>query len=64
MWPLNLATYQHLRLWSLGFPAFLASFWSDAWTGLFVAGALRWAAVQHITFAATWVKRTTLRTVD
>ena len=51
-------------LWSLGFPALVASFWSDAWTGLFVAGALRWAAVQHITFAVNSIAHGELRDDD
>ncbi|CAJ1407063.1 unnamed protein product [Effrenium voratum] len=38
-------------LWSLGVPSLVAACWGDPWTGLFVAGALRWAVVQHITFA-------------
>jgi len=37
-------------LWSLFVPACVASLWGEAWTGLFVAGALRWMCVQHITF--------------
>jgi hypothetical protein len=45
------------RLWSLGFPTLLCSLWSDAFCGLFVAGALRWALVQHITFAVTWAEK-------
>jgi len=36
--------------WSLGMPALVASWWGEALGGLFVAGALRWACVQHITF--------------
>ena len=38
-------------LWSLGLPSLLCALWSDALAGLFVAGALRWATVQHVTFA-------------
>lgn len=37
-------------LWSLCFPAFLAWFWGEAANGLFIAGALRWLFVQHVTF--------------
>eukprot|EP00913_Durusdinium_trenchii_P010841 g10170.t1 len=51
-------------LWSLGLPSLLCSFWSDPWTGLFVAGALRWALVQHITFAVNSVAHGTLRHDD
>jgi stearoyl-CoA desaturase (delta-9 desaturase) len=36
--------------WSHVFPAVVASFWGEAWHGFFVAGALRWMCVQHITF--------------
>ncbi|CAE7405121.1 D11DS [Symbiodinium natans] len=38
-------------LWSHGVPAALAALWGDVRGGLFVAGALRWMIVQHITFA-------------
>lgn len=37
-------------LWSLLFPAVVSSLWGEAWAGFFVAGALRWMCVQHITF--------------
>lgn len=37
-------------LWSLGIPTLVAFFWDEPVNGFFVAGALRWAAVQHITF--------------
>jgi len=37
-------------LCSLLMPALVASQWGDGINGLFVAGALRWAFVQHITF--------------
>merc|ERR1712150_129851 len=37
-------------LWSLAFPALVASLWGEAWNGLFVAGAARWSFVQHVTF--------------
>lgn len=36
--------------WSLGMPTLVASFWGEALNGLFVAGALRWMFVQHVTF--------------
>mmetsp|Transcript_45788 Transcript_45788/g.102574 ORF Transcript_45788/g.102574 Transcript_45788/m.102574 type:complete len:364 (-) Transcript_45788:43-1134(-) len=42
-------------LWSHGFPALVAAFWGDWVGGLFVAGALRWMTVQHITFAVNSV---------
>ncbi|CAE7161387.1 D11DS [Symbiodinium pilosum] len=38
-------------LWSHGVPAALAALWGDPRGGFFVAGALRWMIVQHITFA-------------
>ncbi|CAE8594553.1 unnamed protein product, partial [Polarella glacialis] len=37
-------------MWSIGFPALVAGLWGEFWPGLFVAGALRWFCVQHITF--------------
>jgi stearoyl-CoA desaturase (delta-9 desaturase) len=37
-------------LWSLGMPMLVASRWGEGRAGFYVAGALRWAAVQHITF--------------
>jgi len=37
-------------LWSLGFPAAVASLWGDVRGGLLLAGAFRWCFVQHITF--------------
>jgi len=37
-------------LWSLCMPSVVASCWGEAANGLFVAGALRWAFVQHVTF--------------
>mmetsp|Transcript_107715 Transcript_107715/g.343817 ORF Transcript_107715/g.343817 Transcript_107715/m.343817 type:complete len:456 (-) Transcript_107715:251-1618(-) len=37
-------------LWSLAFPALVASFWGEAVNGFWVAGAFRWMCVQHITF--------------
>lgn len=37
-------------LWSLAMPALVASCWGEALNGLFVAGGLRWAFVQHVTF--------------
>eukprot|EP00929_Paragymnodinium_shiwhaense_P066756 TRINITY_DN33537_c0_g1_i1.p1 TRINITY_DN33537_c0_g1~~TRINITY_DN33537_c0_g1_i1.p1 ORF type:complete len:447 (+),score=53.26 TRINITY_DN33537_c0_g1_i1:68-1408(+) len=36
--------------WSHCVPMFIAFRWSDAWAGFFVAGALRWMFVQHVTF--------------
>lgn len=51
-------------LWSLGFPTLLCSLWSDAFCGLFVAGALRWALVQHITFAVNSIAHGELRDDD
>eukprot|EP00415_Alexandrium_ostenfeldii_P001848 UN1848 len=36
--------------WSLLLPAVIAFFWGDAFNAFFVAGALRWAFVQHVTF--------------
>lgn len=36
--------------WSLAMPTLVASCWGEALNGFFVAGALRWAFVQHITF--------------
>lgn len=38
-------------LWSHAVPAAVATLWGDFRGGLFVAGALRWMIVQHITFA-------------
>jgi len=37
-------------LWSLAMPTLVAGLWGQAKAGFFVAGALRWACVQHITF--------------
>jgi len=37
-------------LWSHGMPALVASCWGEAANGFFVAGALRWMFVQHVTF--------------
>lgn len=37
-------------LWSMAFPGMIASLWGEFWSGFFVAGALRWFCVQHITF--------------
>jgi stearoyl-CoA desaturase (delta-9 desaturase) len=37
-------------LWSLVIPSLVASLWGEAWAGFFVAGALRWMFVQHVTF--------------
>eukprot|EP00928_Gymnodinium_smaydae_P053513 TRINITY_DN37490_c0_g1_i2.p1 TRINITY_DN37490_c0_g1~~TRINITY_DN37490_c0_g1_i2.p1 ORF type:complete len:351 (-),score=42.43 TRINITY_DN37490_c0_g1_i2:140-1192(-) len=37
-------------LFSLGLPTLLASRWGETRAGFFVAGALRWAIVQHVTF--------------
>lgn len=37
-------------LWSLAMPAAVASCWGEALPGFLVAGALRWAFVQHVTF--------------
>lgn len=51
-------------LWSLGVPTLLCSLWSDAFCGLFVAGALRWALVQHITFAVNSIAHGELRDDD
>jgi len=36
--------------WSLLLPTAIAYFWGEALNGFFVAGALRWAFVQHVTF--------------
>lgn len=36
--------------WSLLLPTVVAAFWGEAFNGFFVAGALRWAFVQHVTF--------------
>merc|ERR1719189_2857377 len=36
--------------WSLVVPALVALCWGEAFNGFFVAGALRWAFVQHVTF--------------
>eukprot|EP00747_Dinoflagellata_sp_TGD_P210616 gnl/TRDRNA2_/TRDRNA2_83877_c0_seq1.p1 gnl/TRDRNA2_/TRDRNA2_83877_c0~~gnl/TRDRNA2_/TRDRNA2_83877_c0_seq1.p1 ORF type:complete len:427 (-),score=36.07 gnl/TRDRNA2_/TRDRNA2_83877_c0_seq1:55-1335(-) len=36
--------------WSLLMPMLVAATWGEAFNGLFVAGALRWVCVQHITF--------------
>eukprot|EP00435_Cladocopium_sp_Y103_P004564 s44_g1.t1 len=52
------------KLWSLGVPTLLCSLWSDAFCGLFVAGALRWALVQHITFAVNSIAHGELRDDD
>eukprot|EP00747_Dinoflagellata_sp_TGD_P199449 gnl/TRDRNA2_/TRDRNA2_72698_c1_seq1.p1 gnl/TRDRNA2_/TRDRNA2_72698_c1~~gnl/TRDRNA2_/TRDRNA2_72698_c1_seq1.p1 ORF type:complete len:319 (+),score=19.50 gnl/TRDRNA2_/TRDRNA2_72698_c1_seq1:3-959(+) len=37
--------------WSLLMPTMVASLWGEALNGLFVAGALRWAFVQHVVFS-------------
>eukprot|EP00927_Polykrikos_kofoidii_P017133 TRINITY_DN17775_c0_g1_i1.p1 TRINITY_DN17775_c0_g1~~TRINITY_DN17775_c0_g1_i1.p1 ORF type:complete len:428 (+),score=49.65 TRINITY_DN17775_c0_g1_i1:180-1463(+) len=36
--------------WSHVFPGLVAASWGEGFTGFFVAGALRWAFVQHVTF--------------
>uniref|UniRef100_A0A7S1A7U5 Fatty acid desaturase domain-containing protein n=1 Tax=Noctiluca scintillans TaxID=2966 RepID=A0A7S1A7U5_NOCSC len=37
-------------MWSLAMPTAVAACWGEAKAGFFVAGAMRWAFVQHVTF--------------